>query len=72
MDHLSRVYLTKRPKTMKFFGGFYVFPDGAVEKADYAIDSQFIKNRKPDISFNQAHYVAAAKRIIRRGRRFTL
>lgn len=63
VDHLSRVYLTKRPKTMKFFGGYYVFPGGAVEKSDYEIDNVFIIKRKQHVGFDQAYYVAAAREL---------
>jgi 8-oxo-dGTP pyrophosphatase MutT (NUDIX family) len=63
MDDLSRVYLTKRPKTMKFLGGFYVFPGGSVEIEDNVLDSKYIKNGNSNESFNQAHYVAAAREL---------
>lgn len=63
MDHLSRVYLTKRPETMKFFGGYYVFPGGAVEEGDYSLDNEFVKNQKRDESFDRAFYVAAAREL---------
>lgn len=60
LDDLSNVYLTKRPRTMKFFGGYYVFPGGAVEKADYEINSHQIKRDGP---FDYAYYVAAAREL---------
>lgn len=63
MDDMSRVYLTKRPKTMKFFGGFYVFPGGAVEKSDFEINSGYIKLKEPMESFDYAYYVAAAREL---------
>jgi 8-oxo-dGTP pyrophosphatase MutT (NUDIX family) len=63
MDDKSRVYLTKRPKTMKFFGGFYVFPGGAVEKSDLEIDHEYIKQKEPMESFDSAYYVAAAREL---------
>lgn len=63
MDNRSRVYLTKRPKTMKFFGGFHVFPGGAVEKSDYQIDNQFIKKGNLMESFDQAYFVTAAREL---------
>ncbi|MFV8830051.1 NUDIX hydrolase [Alkalihalobacterium sp. APHAB7] len=63
MDHLSRVYLTKRPKTMKFLGGFYVFPGGTVETEDYIVGSDYIKNHDSIESFSVAHYVAAAREL---------
>jgi 8-oxo-dGTP pyrophosphatase MutT (NUDIX family) len=63
MDHLSRVYLTRRPKTMKFLGGFYVFPGGSVEVEDNVIESEYIKNRDSTELFSQAHYIAAAREL---------
>lgn len=63
MDDKSRVYLTKRPKTMKFFGGYYVFPGGAVEKSDFEIDSENITLKEPMESFGFAYYVAAAREL---------
>ena len=63
MDDNARVYMTKRPKTMKFFGGFYVFPGGAVDKSDYAQNSVYIRNCKQNDSFDPAHFVAAAREL---------
>lgn len=63
MDHLSRVYLTKRPKSMKFFGGFYVFPGGSVEKSDHVLDLEYLKNGRRNELFDQAYYVAAAREL---------
>jgi 8-oxo-dGTP pyrophosphatase MutT (NUDIX family) len=63
IDDLSRVYLTKRPETMKFMGGFYVFPGGAVAEGDYTLDSEFVKNGNRTESFDFAHYVAAAREL---------
>jgi len=63
MDHLSRVYLTKRPETMKFMGGFYVFPGGAVEQSDNVKDSNSIINGIGNKTFELAHYVAAAREL---------
>ncbi|MEB1806958.1 MAG: NUDIX domain-containing protein [Bacillaceae bacterium] len=63
MDQFSRVYLTKRPKTMKFLGGFYVFPGGTVETEDYIAGSDYIKNHDPSETFSVAHYVAAAREL---------
>jgi 8-oxo-dGTP pyrophosphatase MutT (NUDIX family) len=33
-DRSFRVYMTKRPESMRFMGGFHVFPGGAVESED--------------------------------------
>jgi 8-oxo-dGTP pyrophosphatase MutT (NUDIX family) len=63
MDDSSRVYLTKRPITMKFMGGFYVFPGGAVEKNDQIINSDFVKNGLETLSINLSHYIAAAREL---------
>jgi len=64
LDDQSRVYLTKRPHTMKFLGGFYVFPGGAVDKEDEISESPYIlnfseKNIEVDVSF----YIAAAREL---------
>lgn len=63
MDQLDRVYLTKRPKTMKFLGGFYVFPGGSVEREDEEVKKEFIKNVKDHEGFSQGHYIAAAREL---------
>lgn len=63
IDEMSRVYLTKRPESMKFFGGFYVFPGGAVEESDYAQDDEYIKGWDEKQSFDPAYYIAAAREL---------
>jgi 8-oxo-dGTP pyrophosphatase MutT (NUDIX family) len=63
IDNMSKVYLTKRPTTMKFLGGFYVFPGGSVEVEDNIVESELIKNADPNESFSHAHYVAAAREL---------
>lgn len=63
MDQANRVYLTKRPKTMKFMGGFYVFPGGAVENSDLPSGNHLIKSENCDYSFDIRHYVAAAREL---------
>jgi 8-oxo-dGTP pyrophosphatase MutT (NUDIX family) len=63
MDDMSRIYLTQRPKTMKFMGGQYVFPGGAVEKTDHKVDSQFINIVTANEIANQSYYVAAAREL---------
>lgn len=62
LDEKSRVYLTKRPKTMKFLGGYYVFPGGSVDKTDAVAKSEFILNR-PNSRLNPAYYIAAAREL---------
>lgn len=63
LDHFSRVYLTKRPETMKFFGGYYVFPGGAVDKADDIQDWKGVINGARNDTVELAHYVAAAREL---------
>jgi 8-oxo-dGTP pyrophosphatase MutT (NUDIX family) len=63
MDDSSRVYLTKRPITMKFMGGFHVFPGGVVEKSDHFSECDFVKNEYETLSINLSHYIAAAREL---------
>lgn len=60
MDDLRRVYLTKRPITMKFLGGFYVFPGGAVDETDYFLLNEMVAREE---KFPIVHYVAAAREL---------
>ncbi|PWA12668.1 hypothetical protein DCC39_04315 [Pueribacillus theae] len=63
MDKQDRVYLTKRPKTMKFLGGFFVFPGGAVDKEDNVPKCEYIKNWDSNASLNHADFIAAAREL---------
>ena len=63
LDGNERVYMTKRPETMKFLGGHYVFPGGALEQNDKLIDNDFIINQKQNNSFHPSYYVAAAREL---------
>jgi 8-oxo-dGTP pyrophosphatase MutT (NUDIX family) len=63
MDELSRVYLTKRPVTMKFMGGFHVFPGGAVESHDLLVENDYIKSDEVHLSISLSHYIAAAREL---------
>lgn len=62
MDQSSRVYLTKRPVTMKFMGGFHVFPGGAVEKNDKVNNNDRIINGEQN-SLSLSYYVTAAREL---------
>lgn len=62
MDEQLRIYLTKRPETMKFMGGYYVFPGGALEESDELSD-RVINQTSIDDSFHHAHYIAAAREL---------
>jgi 8-oxo-dGTP pyrophosphatase MutT (NUDIX family) len=61
MDELSRVYLTKRPVTMKFIGRFQVFPGGAVESHDILVENDFVNSDEAPLSISLSHNIAAAR-----------
>jgi 8-oxo-dGTP pyrophosphatase MutT (NUDIX family) len=63
MDELSRVYLTKRPVTMKFMGGFHVFPGGTVESHDIIVENDYVNCDEAQLSINLSHYIAAAREL---------
>lgn len=63
VNEASQIYLTKRPKTMKFLGGFYVFPGGAVDREDDFTDSIHIKNQEANSEVGLDFYVAAAREL---------
>jgi 8-oxo-dGTP pyrophosphatase MutT (NUDIX family) len=63
MDDLSRIYLTKRPITMKFMGGVHVFPGGAVDETDHDISTTHVNTEVLAHSFSPAHYIAAAREL---------
>lgn len=63
MDHKSRIYITKRPKTMKFMGGFYVFPGGGMDESDHIVNEKYVKKNIQDESLMTAHYIAAAREL---------
>lgn len=63
MDPEYRVYMTKRPDSMKFMGGFYVFPGGAVERGDeMMVDCEFCSG-EPNQACSHAFYIAAAREL---------
>jgi 8-oxo-dGTP pyrophosphatase MutT (NUDIX family) len=69
------ILLTRRPETMRFLGGFYVFPGGAVHRDDYSPEMlrrcrrltgaearQILGNRhEPDEAIG--HWVAVAREL---------
>ncbi|WP_162200609.1 NUDIX hydrolase [Mesobacillus campisalis] len=63
LDETSRVYLTKRPQTMKFLAGYYVFPGGAVEADDYIVTSDHLLRFHDAAPCGIGHYVAAAREL---------
>jgi 8-oxo-dGTP pyrophosphatase MutT (NUDIX family) len=63
MDELSRVYLTKRPVTMKFMGGFHVFPGGTVESHDIFVENDYVNCDEAQLSISLSHYIAAAREL---------
>lgn len=63
LDEMDRVYMTKRPTTMKFLGGYFVFPGGAVEKDDQMVDHDFIRNQHHVELLHSSFYVAAAREL---------
>ncbi len=63
MDQDLKTYLTKRPLTMKFFGGHYVFPGGAIEQSDLDISNEYMKGQNLNPTFEKPHYVAAAREL---------
>lgn len=63
MDELSRVYLTKRPLSMKFMGGFHVFPGGTVEKHDTVIENDYVNTDESQLSIRLSYYMAAAREL---------
>lgn len=63
MDDSFRVYLTQRPKTMKFLGGYVVFPGGKVDKGDFELDKRHLIKLSQDSSPHYSYYVAAAREL---------
>ncbi|MCM3691071.1 NUDIX hydrolase [Neobacillus niacini] len=63
MDESSRIYLTKRPATMRFMGGFHVFPGGAVEKHDAFVAKDTVNSDETQLSISLSHYIAAAREL---------
>lgn len=63
MNDASHIYMTKRPETMKFLGGYYVFPGGALEKSDYKVENGLLKGNADKHSFPFAHFIGAAREL---------
>lgn len=63
IDQQGKVYLTKRPATMKFLAGHYVFPGGSIDKGDFPSTTDLFLNVNNHLSFSIAHYVAAAREL---------
>jgi 8-oxo-dGTP pyrophosphatase MutT (NUDIX family) len=63
MDESSRVYLTKRPDSMKFMGGFHVFPGGTVEKHDTVVENDYVNSDESQLSVSLSFYIAAAREL---------
>ena len=63
MDDSFRVYLTQRPKTMKFLGGYFVFPGGKVDKGDFELNQRQLTKLSLDYSPHYSYYVAAAREL---------
>lgn len=63
VDDEMKVFLTKRPDTMKFLGGYYVFPGGAVETVDDIHDPNLLNTFTFDTSFELSHYIAAIREL---------
>lgn len=63
MDDHYRVYMTKRPATMKFMGGYYVFPGGKVADGDFQLKEEALRPFNLNKSFHHAYYIAAAREL---------
>lgn len=63
LDDSFRVYLTKRPKTMKLLGGYVVFPGGKVDKRDFELEQRQLTKFPREDSLHSSYYVAAAREL---------
>ena len=69
------ILLTRRPPEMRFLGGFYVFPGGAIHKDDYSAqvldrcrglsenDAQKILGKRHDSELALGHWVAGIREL---------
>lgn len=74
-NHSFEILLTRRPAEMRFLGGFYVFPGGAVHKDDYsakvldrcrglsANEAQRILGKRQDPELALGHWIAAIREL---------
>lgn len=63
VDEEYNVFLTKRPKTMKFLGGFYVFPGGGMEPEDVVVQDKYFIGNPANDALHKGHYIAAAREL---------
>ncbi|HZW68007.1 MAG TPA: NUDIX hydrolase [Pseudogracilibacillus sp.] len=63
VDEQLNVFLTKRPKTMKFLGGFYVFPGGGMDEIDTKTKAKLFTGNLQDDLINKGYYIAAAREL---------
>lgn len=63
VDEYLNVFLTKRPKTMKFLGGFYVFPGGGMDAADKNVQADLFTGEKTNDFLHEGHYIAGAREL---------
>lgn len=56
----TEVYLVKRNPTLRFFGGYYAFPGGTIDKGDEKLEITHAGELQPDV----LPYMAAAAREI--------
>lgn len=63
VDEQYNVYLTQRPKTMKFLGGFHVFPGGGMDEKDKSVEDELFTGEINDESLNKGHYITAAREL---------
>jgi 8-oxo-dGTP pyrophosphatase MutT (NUDIX family) len=55
--------MTKRPQTMKSWGGFYVFPGGSLEPGDSQLSVHDFIGEADRSDVDRAYYVAAAREL---------
>lgn len=63
IDEDFNIFLTKRPKTMQFLGGFYVFPGGGMDEADCYVKDEYILGEINDDFLHKGYYIAGAREL---------